>query len=343
LNETNMVVYRLIELYVKKPNELELRHNNSVPAPKGDEVKIQLVYGGICGSDLSVYKGKLPYAKYPVRAGHELVGVIVEKGEQALFKIGTRCVVLPNTFCGVCDQCQKGLTNICRNKKSLGVNIDGGFAQEFNISSKYVLAVPDDLPNKKAVLVEPLAVIVHAFKKVNVEKNMKVAVVGCGNEGMLAAALAHYLGAKVTAIDINQHKLDLVREIGDISVFLPHEIESLETFDVVFEAAGTKVSVESAVKLAKPGGAVVLIGLAQEANFPIVHIVRSEITIYGSIIYQFPDDYLQAIEYLRDPEFSVEQIVSKIFSITDYKEAYETAASGNAGKVILSFKEAEKL
>jgi L-iditol 2-dehydrogenase len=333
-----MVVNLMIELYVTKPNELELRHVDPLRAPRGDEVKIQLIYGGICGSDLSVFKGKLPHATYPVRPGHELLGIVVEKGENAVYDIGTRVVILPNTYCGTCDLCIKGYTNICRHKKSLGINMDGGFSEEFIISSKYVLPVPDDLPNEKAVLVEPFAVVVHAFKKVNVTKDTTVAVVGCGNEGMMAAALAHHLGAKVTAVDINPHKFQLAKKIGDIRTLFPHELQH-ETFDIVFEAAGTKSAVEQAIQIANPGGDVVLIGLATEATFPVVHIVRSELTIHGTIIYQFPDDYLQAIEYLRDPSFSIDPVVSKILPVTDYQQAYEIAASGNVGKVILSFKE----
>jgi L-iditol 2-dehydrogenase len=333
-----MVVDLMIELYVTKPNELELRHVAPLRAPRDDEVKIQLIYGGICGSDLSVFKGELPHATYPVRPGHELLGVVVEKGENAAYDIGTRVVVLPNTYCGTCDLCVKGYTNICRYKSSLGVNVDGGFSQQFLISSKYVFPVPDDLPDEKAVLVEPFAVVVHAFKKVNVTKDTTVAVIGCGNEGMIAAALAHHLGAKVTAVDINPHKFQLAKKIGDIRTLFPHELEH-ETFDVVFEAAGTKSAVEQAIQIASPGGDIVLIGLATEATFPVVHIVRSELTIHGTIIYQFPDDYLQAIQYLRDPSFSIDTVVSKILPVTDYQHAYEIAASGNVGKVILSFKE----
>ncbi|BDG46834.1 alcohol dehydrogenase catalytic domain-containing protein [Parageobacillus sp. KH3-4] len=328
----------MIELYVTKPNELELRHVAPLRAPRDDEVKIQLIYGGICGSDLSVFKGKLPHATYPVRPGHELLGVIVEKGENVAYDIGTRVVVLPNTYCGTCDLCVKGYTNICRNKKSLGVNVDGGFSQQFLISSKYVLPVPDGLPNERAVLIEPFAVVVHAFKKVKITKDTTVAVIGCGNEGMLAIALAHHLGAKVTAIDINTKKFDLVKKIGDIRTRSPLELQH-EKFDIVFEAAGTKSAVEQAIRITNPGGDVVLIGLATEAIFPVVHIVRSELTIHGTIIYQFPDDYLQAIEYLRDPSFSIDPVVSKILPVADYQQAYKLAASGNVGKVILSFKE----
>jgi len=329
---------RVLELLLKKPFEMELREAKSLPGPVGDEVKIKLIYGGICGTDLSVYKGGLTYATYPVRPGHELLGTIIEAGEEAKYQPGTRVVVLPNTFCGTCVKCQAGKTNICVNKKSLGINMDGGFSEEFVISSKFVLPVPDDLPDEKAVLIEPFAVVVHALKKVEIRKGTSVAVIGCGNEGKLAILLAHYLGAEVTAIDIQPRKLEKVKELGpNIRTALPKEVRG-ETFDVVIEAAGTKSSIEDGIKLVTSGGSMVMIGITQESSLPVAHVVRSEITLYGSIIYQFPDDYLQTIEYLRNKAFHVEPVVSKIMPVSAYKQAYENAFSGDYGKIILDFR-----
>ncbi|RAS83651.1 zinc-dependent alcohol dehydrogenase [Priestia endophytica] len=331
----------MLELYVKNPMEIELRDIESLPTPKNDEVKIKLIYGGICGSDIGVFKGKLAHATYPLRPGHELIGTVIEAGEDAKYEAGTRVVVLPNTFCGECDLCIKGRTNICRHKKSLGININGGFSEECIISSKYVLSIPDDLPDKKAVLIEPFAVVVNAFKKVHITKDTSVAIIGSGNEGMLAAALAYYLGARVTAIDINPKKHDIIRSIGDIRAVYPQELKN-ESFDVVIEAAGAKNSVEQAIRLVSPGGAMVLIGLTPEANFPVTHMVRHELSIYGTIIYNFPHDYLQTIEYLNDPKLNIEPIVSMIVPLTQYKYAYETALSGDFGKVILDFQEGQR-
>jgi L-iditol 2-dehydrogenase len=332
-------VGKLLELYVKSPMNIEIRNVESSPTPTGDEVKVKLSYGGICGSDVSVFKGKLAHAVYPLRPGHELTGTIIEAGEHAKYSVGTRVVIMPNTFCGQCDLCKKGYTHICRHKKSLGVNINGGFSEECVISSKFVLPVPDQLPDEKAVLIEPLAVVVNALKKVQITKDTAVAVMGSGNEGMFAAALAYHLGARVTAIDINPKKHEIVKKIGDIRTVQPHELTG-ETFDIVIEAAGVQAAVEQCIQLVSPGGAIILIGMTPEANIPVVQIVRNEITIYGSIIYRFPDDFLKAMEYLMEPEFNVEPIVSAIVPFTEYRHAYDCALSGNFGKILLDFKNA---
>jgi L-iditol 2-dehydrogenase len=330
---------KMMELYLKEPCHLELRETGSLPPPRDGEVKIKLIYGGICGSDLRVFQGSINYASYPLRPGHELLGTIIEAGKDVPYKEGTRVVVFPNSFCGDCDLCLKGKTNICRHKKSIGLNTDGGFSEEFIISSKYVLPIPDDISDERAILIEPFAVIIHAFKKVEITKGTSVAIVGCGNEGMLAAALANHLGAQVTAIDIKPLKLDKVRSLGsNIRAVSPNEIEG-ETFDVVIEAAGTKQSIEQGIQLVSPGGAMVMIGITQQADLPVVHVVRNELTLYGSIIYSFPADFEQSMEYLRDEAFNVAPIISKIMPFTEFKEAYEIALSGDYGKIILNFKE----
>ncbi|MFJ7513027.1 zinc-binding dehydrogenase [Peribacillus simplex] len=328
----------MLELHLKNPNDLQLREIDSVGVPPDGHVKIKLIYGGICGSDLRVFQGSLPHASYPLRPGHELVGTIIEVGKDAPFNIGTRVVVFPNSFCGECDLCKKGKTNICRQKRSIGVNIDGGFAEEIIISSKYVLPIPKDMPDERAVLIEPFAVVVHALEKATITKGTAVAIVGSGNEGMLAAVLGLYLGARITAIDINPVKREMVKKLGDIRAIHPEEVGD-ETFDIVIEAAGAQKAVEQAVHLVRPGGELILIGMTPKALLPIMHIVRNEITLYGSMIYSFPTGFEHSIKYLSDKNLNVDPIISKILPFTEFKQAYEIAIAGSHGKVVLDFKE----
>lgn len=326
-------------LYLTGPGNLALTENKDARAPKKEEVTIRLIYGGICGSDIGVYKGKIAHASYPLVPGHELLGTVVKAGEKAAVPVGARVVVQPNSYCGKCEQCEKGKTNLCFYKKSLGVNTDGGFAEEFTISSKYVLPVPDDLPDERAVLIEPFAVVVHAFKRVNITKETTVAVIGCGTEGQLAIALASHLGAAITAIDINEEKLKSVSAYGNIQTFTPAAVPENMAFDVVVEAAGVRQSVEQAVDIVKPGGEIVLIGLTPEATLPILKIVRNEISIHGSIIYNFPMDFSESVKYLRMPEFVIDPVIADIVPMTEFERAYEAAVSGQCAKIILNFKE----
>jgi len=327
----------LFELYLEKPTVLKQREAAAAPSPKDNEVKIRVIYGGICGSDLRVYKGSLPYATYPCRPGHEILGTVIEAGKNAPQKIGTKVVSFPNTFCGECEFCLKGRTNICKNKKSFGVTVDGLFAKEVILDAKYAVPVPDDLANERAVLTEPFAVNVHALKKANVGPGTSMAVIGCGAEGLLSIALAYHLGADLTVLDINPIKLEKAKSFGKgIKAMHPKDITD-ELFDVVVEAAGVKASVEQAMQIVKPGGAVIALGITgEEISYPALRITRSEITIFGTIVYTLKD-FADAIEYLKDPAFNVAPVLSQIVPCAQFQQAFEDAMSGNHAKIVLNF------
>jgi len=111
-------------------------------------------------------------------------------------------------------------------------------------------------------------------------------------------------------------------------------------FDVVVEAAGVKASIEQAFQLVKPGGAMISLGITgDEISYPALRITRSEITIYGTIIYT-KKDFADALALLQDPTFNVAPVFSKIVPFTKYQEAFADALTGNFAKIVLDFKEA---
>jgi L-iditol 2-dehydrogenase len=328
------------ELYLEKPGDLRMRQSPPAPAPKENEVKVKVTYGGICGSDLRVFRGSIPYASYPCRPGHEILGTVVESGKKSLYKAGTKVVSFPNTYCGRCEFCLKGRTNICREKKSFGVTCDGLFAQEIIMDSEFVVPIPSNLAEERAILVEPFSVNVHALKRASITKGTSVAVIGCGTEGLLAIALLNHMGADVTVLDVVPLKMEKAKSFGKhIKALHPAELKD-QVFDVVVEAAGAKTSIEQAFQLVKPGGALISLGIiGEEVRYPALRITRSEITIYGTIIYT-KKDFADALALLQDPAFNVEPVLSKIVPFTQYREAFADALTGNFAKIVLDFKQA---
>ena len=327
----------MLELYLNKVSDLVLREAKALPPVKKDEVKLKIVYGGICGSDLKVYKGLISYAAYPLRPGHEVVGTIIEAGSDVLHKVGTRVVVFPNTFCGECEYCKQGKTNICASKEPIGVSSDGVFAQEVIIEAKYIVAVPDEIADERAVLIEPFAVTVHALKKANIQKGNSVAIIGCGTEGLFSVALANQAGAHITVIDVNPVKLEIAKRLGkNVQTLHPKDVGD-QFFDVVIEAAGVPASIEQSMKVVKPGGVIVAIGITCDpVNYPALKITRSEVTIYGSIIYTLKD-FAEAIEYLKDPNFDLSPVLSKVIPLPEFHRAFEDALGGNFAKIAIKF------
>lgn len=164
-------------------------------------------------------------------------------------------------------------------------------------------------------------------------------MLGCGTEGMLSIALLNYIGARITALDINPAKMEKAKAFNKtIEVLHPDEVKD-QVFDVVIEAAGVKAAIEQAFLLVKPGGALITLGITgDEVSFPSLHITRSEITVYGSIIYT-KKDFEDALGFLKDTEFNVSPVLSKIVPFRDYKKAFEDALTGNFTKIILDFRE----
>lgn len=325
------------ELYLETPGQLRLRESARIEKLGAEEVRIKVIYGGICGSDVKVYGGHLPYANYPCRPGHEILGTVVETGEKSPFTTGTRVISFPNTYCGNCEFCQQGKTNICSEKKIFGVTANGLFGQEIVVDSEFLVPVPAELPNEKAILTEPFAVIVHALKKTNISKNTSAAVVGCGTEGFLTIALLDHMGAEVTAIDINQDKMDKAKSAyNSIGTLHPDQMKN-PLFDLVIEAAGTKGAIEMAFTLAKPGGTLITLGLTDaEVSFPALRVTRAELSILGSIIYT-KQDFYEAFEILKNPAFNISPILSEIVSLTQYKKAFADALTGNYTKIVMDF------
>lgn len=324
-------------LYLEAPEKLSWKKFHLHDAVKANEVKLKVIYGGICGSDIGVFKGRLPHAVYPVIPGHEILGEVIEVGEDANVAVGQRVVIQPNSYCGTCENCRLGKTNICPKKKSIGINVHGGFMEEVVVEAKYAIPVPEALSNERAILIEPLSVIVHALDKATITKETSIAIVGCGTEGLLAVAVADYLGADITAIDINLEKLtEIQQQYPDIQIQHPNDV-AVNTFDVVVEVAGVKSSFEQCIDIVKPGGTILAVGLPKVAEIPVVQVVREEITIKGSIIYNAVDDFNKSMSYLLDEKFYVEPIISDILPVAQYAEAYEKAVSGKYRKLILKF------
>ncbi len=327
----------MFELYLTKPEQLDMREATPVQSLKDNEARVKLIYGGICGSDLRVFRGTIPYAQYPCRPGHEILGTVIEAGKNSPFKPGARVISFPNTYCGKCEFCLQGKTNICANKKSFGVTINGLFADEIVIDSEFLVPVPEELTNERAILTEPFAVNVHALKRANIAKGTSVAVVGCGTEGLLAVALLNYIGADITVLDINPAKMTKAQTFNDTIKVLPPDQVQGQVFDVVIEAAGVKAAIELAFQLVKPGGALITLGItSDEVLYPALHVTRSEMTIYGSIIYT-KKDFADAFRFLKDPQFNVSPVLSKIMPFAEYKAAFADALSGNFTKIVLDF------
>jgi L-iditol 2-dehydrogenase len=320
------------------PQRIEISET-AAPRVGVGEVIIQPTNAGICGSDVSLYAGHRAPPAYPLLLGHEMVGRVTALGDGVTkFGVGQRVIVEPNYPCGVCAFCRAGRGNICPNKKSLGVTIPGCFAESFVAPAEFVWAVPDAISDADAVTLEPLAVSLHALWQSGAQLGDAVAVLGCGATGLLLIHAAIAQGMRVFASDKLPEKMEIALRFG-AEIVENNEVAKLwldENVSTVFECAGVPATVELALSAAPRGSQIVLLGLAATpASFVPLRLVREEIHVSGSIIYNHPSDFARTIALVASGVLHPSRIITDTLPFDSIDRALELASTGRSGKVLL--------
>lgn len=312
------------------------------PQAGAGEVLVKIQYVGFCGSDLNTYLGKNPMVKLPVIPGHE-IGAMVEAvgaGVPETIQPGMSCTINPYTSCGHCPSCRNGRPNACQFNQTFGVQRDGAMCEYKAVPWQKVI-VDNALTPRQFALVEPMSVGFHAISRAQVTDLDIVMVVGCGMIGIGALVRAALRGARVIAVDVDDEKLALAKQLGahytinsvteDVHTRL-QEITNGTGPDVVIEAVGAPATYQMAINEVAFTGRVVCIGYAKtEIAFETKYFVMKEMDIRGSRN-AMPEDFRAVIEYVkRDPNV-VEKFISGVYKPEQAKEALDGWAE-NPGKV----------
>lgn len=335
-------------LVIPTPGEISVKEIPE-PGPAPGEVLLKMQYVGFCGSDLSTYLGKNPMVNYPRIPGHEISGIISEVGRDVPddYKPGDAVTVVPYTNCGKCPSCRRGRTYACQINQTLGVQREGAMQEYITVPWQKILLAPG-LSDLELAMVEPLTVGFHAIERGRVEESDVVMVLGCGMIGAGAIAGAALRGARVIAVDIDDHKLKLASYLGaqhtiNSSVMdLHEELDRLtggDGPDVVVEAAGNPLTYLAAVDEVAFTGRVVCIGYAgSEVSFATKLFVQKEIDIMGSRN-ATPEDFRAVISYLEQGTFPLTDMITHRVKPEDAARAVKEWAAdpGKVMKILLDF------
>ncbi|HYP02658.1 MAG TPA: alcohol dehydrogenase catalytic domain-containing protein [Pyrinomonadaceae bacterium] len=301
-----------------------------VPQDDAGEAVVRVTLAGVCNTDLEIVRG---YAGFTGTLGHEFVGV-VERAPQAAL-VGRRVVGEINAGCGRCELCTGGDARHCSERTVLGiVGRDGAFAEYLRLPVVNLLAVPDEVEDRRAVFAEPLAAACGILERVEITDGMRVAVVGDGKLGLLCAqALKSQTNAAVSLVGKHENKLAIARARGVETILLEELREDLSrAFDTVVEASGAAGGFALAVKLTRPRGVVVLKSTFHGATaFDASRIVVDEISIVGSRCGRFAP----ALELLRRDAVDVASLITEEFALADGLSAMQRAAASGVLKVLL--------
>lgn len=296
------------------------------PEPKPGETLIQVRLAGICGTDLELIRGYMSYSGVP---GHEFVGTVVKSANPEL--VGRRVVGEINTGCGKCDYCASGLERHCPERTVLGIlGRDGAFAEYLSLPERNLHPIPDTVSDEEAVFIEPLAAAFEIEEQMRLEKNRKIAVIG---DGRLAQLVARVLKKdhNVFCFGRHQNKLALLSRLG-VTVSTQATRQDEHRFDVVVEATGREGGFADALRLVRPRGTIVLKStIASKNKIDFAPAIINEITLVGSRCGPFRP----AINALASGLVSVNDLVSAIYPLDEYKKAFEEASKPENLKVLL--------
>jgi len=311
-------------LVLEKKEKLVLR---DIPG-NDDHTKVTLKVKsmGICGSDISAYKGLSPLVEYPVVIGHEIAGEVISVPENNRgIKVGDRVILEPYKYCGKCYPCRIGKTNCCENLKVIGVHVDGGMSEYYSHDLHLTHKVPDNIPWELLPLIEPLTIALQGVKRVNVKKGENVVITGVGTIGLLVALLVLNEGAVPIAVDPLEKRLEIARSLGVKHILNPDKSDIVAEIsritdnnraEVVIEASGNSEAVRRSMDYASYAGRISLVGYPkEEIPIPTFLITKKELDLKGSrnSVNAFPT----AIKLLNERQTEFASVISDIIDFTE--------------------------
>lgn len=323
---------------VEEPGTIRIEERDDPRPAADDEVVVRVMASGICGTDVHIYRGEY-IGDYPVTPGHEFSGVVEAVGPAVTrFKQGDRVAVEPNISCDSCDACRSNRQNFCENWQAIGVTRPGAMAQLVTAPESVVFHVKD-MPFEQAAFMEPLSCVVHGIENAGVDLGDRVAVIGAGPIGMLLIRTARAWGAgRFSVAELSEERLAVARADGVEEATTDLSSLSDDSYDLVIDATGAPPVLSEAIRLARPGGRILMFGVAPQGGTAAIEpfeIFRKGLTLYGA--YTSRRNSYQALELIRSARVRVDDLVSHRISLEKLETGIHTAESRreNAMKVMV--------
>lgn len=318
----------------------------SAPVPPGPgEVRLQVAYCGICGTDIHIYHGAMDKrVKIPQIIGHEASGTVAEIGASVSgFCVGDPVVVRPldNRAETPAD---RGYSHICKGLKFVGIDSPGAYQTSWTVPAFTLHKAPAGIDLKLAALTEPLAVACHDVRLAGIHPGELAVVLGGGPIGMLIALVAQAAGARVLLSEVNAYRLEFARGLGLEAVHpgktdlvsLCQEKYGGSGADVVFEVSGAKAAALAMTELLAIRGRVVIVAIyPQPIELNLFHFFWKELQMRGARVYE-PEDYEKALSLMASGELPLEKMITRTVPLDQVQQAFqELDASPDAMKIML--------
>jgi 2-desacetyl-2-hydroxyethyl bacteriochlorophyllide A dehydrogenase len=330
-------------VYYEGNGSFALRESEPL-APSAGEVRLDVAYCGICGTDLHIAHGAMDHrVPTPQVIGHEMSGTVAEVGSDVVgFGVGDPVVVRPLDARGE-TPADKGFAHISRNLKFLGIDTPGAFQSSWTVPASTLHRLPHNVDLRIAALTEPLAVACHDVRRAAVEAGEFVVVIGGGPIGLLVALVARQSGARVVVSEMNAARRALASEVGfdvvdpgadDVPAVVSGLTETTGA-DVVFEVSGSAAGALEMTRLASVRGRLVLVAIFPEPQ--PVHLFDffwKELELRGARVYE-PEDYERAIALIADGDLPLDRLITTVEPLDRLPAVFEEHARGSTAMKIL--------
>ncbi|MBN2539949.1 MAG: L-threonine 3-dehydrogenase [Bacilli bacterium] len=314
------------------------------------EVLIKVITASFCGTDYHIYqydKWSQSRLHLPYTVGHEFSGEIIKIASDVTnVKVGDIVSAETHITCGTCEFCLRGEAHICENTKVIGVDVDGCFADYVRIPAKNCFVNEKHHDQLQLSVQEPLGNAVHTITHFPIE-GRDVVVLGCGPIGIMAVDVAKaYKARKVIAIEINEYRRNLAKELGADYIIDPlsedvhakvMEYTNGKGADVIGDFSGNKIAIETAFKYLKAGGGFAILGIPNDAicidvtNDVVFHGIR----IYGVTGRRINETWDKVKYLLNNNMLHLDKVITHTFPLSKINEAAEVMGSKNCGKIVL--------
>jgi L-iditol 2-dehydrogenase len=305
-----------------------------VPEPDfgPDDVLVRVKACGICGSDIHGMDGSTGRRIPPVIMGHEAAGVVAGVGEGVTgWRKGDRVTFDSTVYCGACYFCQRGLINLCDNRRVLGVSCEdyrqhGAFAEYVTVPQRILYHLPHQVLFPQGAMVEALSIAFHAVSRVPISLNDTAVVVGSGMIGLLLIQSLRLAGCgRIIAVDVNPHRLEQALKLGadvglrsdqDDVVAQVRKLTAGRGAEVAFEVVGITPTVQLAVNVLKKGGALCLVGiLSPGVELPMQVVVTRQLTLAGSAA--SCGEYPACLDMIASGRIDVDSLISAVAPLSE--------------------------
>lgn len=307
--------------------------------PHAGEAVLEVIAAGICGTDLHIADDEFP-SEPPVTMGHEVTGEVVMVGPEVDESWLGRRVASETyySYCERCDFCRSGSPNLCRERRSIGSRVDGGFTRWMTIPARNLHALPDHVGRHAGALVEPLACVAQClFDPAMVNGGDRVLVIGPGAMGVLTAQAARAAGGEVVLVGLEKDRarLELAASLGlQTELIEPGDEPEIEP-DVVCECSGSEAGAGLGLSLIRSRGRYVQVGIfGKPITLPLDNVLYREVTITSGFA-STPASWRRALALIEHRAVELDPLVTEAVPLAEWDRAFAETRAGSGMKYVL--------